>query len=410
MNHLAKALAVILAMGGLAMVQAAELELGANDAPKAPLPVQREQAFLSESDADFRRVPNTWSWISDVEHVVEKSQKKLVFLADGKPPYYMCGDTIPAGRNFELFPYHYYDQWEVDQLGGRVNYKMIAQNRTDKEITLEITGQGFVTNWNNWLTWERALRGEGARTIVLQPGEIVTLWEEKQLEGGLPWSGIVFGRASGDLWVCDYAYLGEKDPSICYAQQMPDIGWPPYLLASFTRGSADWNAAEIAMWPRHRDADGQLPLSKLAGRQDSIAFAYSPGGPPTDLCYYNAVPATFVKDVLNVTDPVSGYKHVFLGGNYTIMYRFKLPLVNDTDEPRTVDFHLASNDIFGVDSFAGVWIGGEFLHTRVTMWPKNEHWKVFSLTLAPGEKIEHEFTVVPLGSRWGGMVGTFDIY
>lgn len=365
--------------------------------------------YLSESFAKFTRVPNTWSWISDVEHVIEKEEREHIFLVDGDPAYYMCGDTIPAGRHFELFPYHYYDQWEVDMLGTRVNYTLVAQNRTDEPLELEITGIGTVTNWDNWKTWRDAFMGKGAFMKTLQPGEKVTLWQERDLEGGLPWSGIVFGRATGDLYVADYCWTGDEDPGFEHAEQMPDIGWAPYWLASFTRGSADWNAADIDLFPRSRREDGKLPLSAFGDQVSSLAIGYSAGGPPKDFCYYKAVQPTFVRDILNVTDSVSGWKHVFLGGNYTIMYQFHLPLVNDTNKAQTLEFFLASNDIFGVDTLAGVWINGTMMNNRVAKIADDRHWRIFSVTLQPGQEFDQDFTVVPLGSRWGGMIGSFRV-
>jgi hypothetical protein len=403
MKHLL--LCIPFLLGGVAM---AEIELFKATEVQ---PLDADQTvYLSESFAKFTRVPNTWSWISDVEHVIEKTQKNLILLANGDPAYYMCGDTIPAGRDFELFPYHYYDEWEVEQLGSTINYKLIAQNRTTGTLELEITGIGTATDWNNEVTWRDAFAGKGAFKKTLAPGEVITLWEEHDLKGGLPWEGIVFGKASGDLFVADYAWTGEKDPGIWNAQQMPDIGWEPYWLASFTRGSADWNAATIELFPRVQQATrGKLPLTAFGDHANSIAFAYSPGGPPSNLAYYKAVQPTFTLDYLNVKDPVSGYKHLFLGGNYTIMYRFKLPLVNDTQSAKKFEFFLASNDIWGVDTLAGVWINDEMLNGRVAKLADNKHWRVFTITLKPGEEFTQEFTVVPLGSRWGGMIGSFKV-
>ncbi len=385
----------------------AELSLG-KDGEHFPFEM-KDHVFLSETQANFTKEADTWSWISDVEHVIEKEEKELVFLADGDPAYYLCGDTIPANKNFELFPYHYYSKWEVEQLGGNINYKMIAQNRTDDVLNIDITGAGTVTNWNNWITWRDALAGKNARNMTLAPGESVTLWEEKQLEGELPWSGIFLGKASGDLFVADYCYTGDEDPGIENAEPMPDLSWPPYLLASFSRGSANWNAARIGLFPGKRDDNERIELKQIEDAAYSIAFGYSPGGPPTNLSHYKAVSNTFANDFVRVNDPVSGWNHLFFGGNYPIMYRFRLPVVNNTSDTKEVTFYLSSNDVFGVDTLAGVWIEGELLHDRVKLWKANQHWKVFSITLKPGEAHDQPFTVVPLGSRWGGMIGTVEV-
>lgn len=398
--------AALFILGGLNMARA-ELTLG-KAGEHFPFDLEKH-VFLSQTQADFEKESETWSWISDVEHVIEKEEKKLVFLADGDPAYFMCGDTIPANKKFELFPYHYYSQWEVDQLGTKINYKLIAQNRTNEYLNIDISGAGTVTNWDNWITWRDALAGKNKKNITLAPGETVTLWEEKQLEGDLPWSGIFLGKASGDLYVADYCYTGETDPGIDKAEQMLDLSWPPYLLASFSRGSADWNAARIDMFPKQRDDNGRIELGQIENAPYSIAFAYSPGGPPTNYSFYKAVPNTFAEDYVRVNDPVSGWNHVFLGGNYPIMYRFRLPVINDTKKTKQVSFYLSSNDIFGVDTLAGVWIEGQLLHDRVRLWKANEHWKVFTITLKPGEAHDQQFTVVPLGSRWGGMIGSVEI-
>ncbi len=391
---------------GAATMATAEIKLGEAG---QHYPFDMEQhVFLSQTHVTFEKEPGTWAWVSDVEHVIEPEFREHIFLADGDPAYIMGADTVPAEKHFELFPYHYYDQWEVDKLGAKINYKLVAQNRTDEYVNVEIYGAGTTRDWDHWRTWAGALAGEGKRNITLAPGESVTLWEEEQLEGGLPWSGIFLGRASGDLYVMDYCYISDEDPGFEHAEPMPDLSWPPYLLASFSRGSVDWNAADLELFPNARDEDGRLPLSAVDEKIYSIAFAYSPGGPPTNLSHYKEVSPTFARDKVRVNDPVSGWNHLFFGGNYPIMYRFALKLHNDTSEPREVSFYLSSNDIFGVDSLCGVWVEEEFLHDRARLWRANEHWRVFTITLQPGESHDQDFTVVPLGSRWGGLIGSFD--
>lgn len=395
----------IAAMGATAMAHA-QIELG--EAGKHyPFDLDRH-IFLSQTHASFEKQADSWAWISDVEHVIEPKFREHIFLADADPAYVMGADTIPANKHFELFPYHYYDQWEVDKLGAKINYKLVAQNRTDEYLNIQISGAGTTRDWDHWRTWAGALAGEGARNITLAPGESVTLWEEERLEGGLPWSGIFLGRATGDLYVMDYAYLSDEDPGFEHAGPMPDLSWKPYELASFSRGSIDWNAADMEIFPRRRDENGRLPLSAVEENVYSLAFAYSPGGPPSDLCYYHVVQNTFARDETRVVDPVSNTNHLFFGGNYPIMYRYSLRLQNDTEETREVSFYLAANDIFGVDALCGVWINGEFLHDRARLWEANEHWRVFTITLKPGEAHDQEFTVVPLGSRWGGLIGSFE--
>ncbi|MEI7635384.1 MAG: hypothetical protein WCK47_14020 [bacterium] len=361
--------------------------------------------FLSESQAGFSRGANEWAWISDAEHMFWKSTNEL-FLADARKPYYITGDTIPANRDFELFPYHYFSPKEAPVLGNALNYKLIAQNRTTATVTLEIRGQGVTTEWEHAKAWEGALRGEGRKTVTLAPGEIFTFWEARGLKPGLPWSAIVLGRADGNLWVCDYCWRGEKDPGVANAKPMPDLAWPPYLLASFTRGAAEWNSAGINILPGGRTPQGSLPLSVLIGAPKSIAFGYSPGGPITKLCEYKAVQPTFNQDNYYVKDPVSGYEHVFFGGNYPVRYKLPLPLENDTEATRTVSLYLASNDKFNVDSIAGVWSGGRFLSKRVPGLKAGRHWRIFRATLYPRARMRDEIVIVPLGSRWGGLVAT----
>lgn len=394
----------IAAMGAATMAQA-DIQLGkAGDRVSFDAGME---VFLSKSHISFDKRPDTWAWVSDVEHIIEPEMRELVFLADGDPPKVMGSGTIPAGKHFELFPYHYYDQWEVDQLGGKAHYVLAAQNRTEEYLTIELEGVGTTRNWDHWRAWKGALAGEGKRTITLAPGEKITLWEERDLEGGLPWSGIFLGRASGDLYVVDYCYLGEEDPGFEHAEPMRNLAWPPYLLASFSRGDVHWNAADLELFPNVRNEDNRLPLGSVDEKVYSLAFAYSPGGPITNLCHYNEISPTFTGDRVIVHDPVDNRNHPFFGGNYPIMYHFTLNLHNDTEETREVTFHLSSNDIFGVDSLCGVWINGEFLHDRARIWKSNDHWPVFTIRLKPGESHDQKFTVVPLGSRWGGLVGSF---
>jgi hypothetical protein len=368
-----------------------------------------KQVYLSHSQAVFTKQADTWTWVSDVEHVIEEKEKKEIFLADADPAYYLGGDTIPSDKEFELFPYHYYDEWEVEQLGKEINYSLIAENRGKEYVNIDITGMGTTTDWEHAKAWEGALAGKNKRNITLKPGERVVLWNEKGLKGGLPWSGIILGKASGDLFVADYCYTSEEDPGIAKAEPMPDLAWPPYLLASYSRGSTDWNAATIDFFPKLRDENNRLPFSSFKDAVYSFSFAASPGGPITNLCQYQAVAPTFNEDYFLVKDPVSGYGHPFFGGNYPIMYQFLLPLVNDTQEAMAFRFYLASNDRFGVDTLAGVWIQNQLLNGRVSLIKKNAHWNVFTLTLKPGEVSDVPFTVIPLGSRWGGMIGSFQV-
>gem|GEM_PF-555399 len=385
-----------------------------------PLPPQLAQQWLSESagDATFERRPHGFAWISDIEHVVmpigkeparEYPKEGPYYMASAKPATYMCGATIPAGRYFELFPYHYYAKEEEQLLGGRISYKLIAVNRTDKPVTLQISGQGTTCDWDHFKAWEGALRGDKKQTIVIQPGQTATLWEERALEGDLPWSGIFLGCADGDLWVCDYTWYGEKDPGIAQAEQMPDLALPPTLWPSYTRGTADWIAADVYIFPKRRDATARLPLSKVPDGVYSFAFAASPGGPLDKPCEYMVRPNTFKDDTYPVTDPLSGQTHLFFGGNYPVMYEFALPLANDTASTRTVEFFLCSNDKLKVDTLAGVWMQGKMMWRRVPMVGNNSHWNVWSATLAPGAKTEARMTIVPLGSRWGGMIGSLAV-
>lgn len=397
----------LLLLGGATMSQA-ELSI---DPQKdfIEFPEDLQPVFLSEpNQARFSRVRNGWTWISDIEHVIEEHTHEI-FLADATKPYYLAGDRIPAGKFFELFPYHYYDKEEEQRLGGRIKYKLIVKNVSSEAVTVDLTGIGTTTDWNHFQTWQGALRGDGAKSFSLAPGEIRTLWEEKALEGGLPWSGIVLGKASGDIWVCDYAYLGDQDPGIEDAQPMPDLAWPPYLLASFTRGSCDWNTARVDLFPEQRDAEGSIPLSLLKEPLYSVAIAYSPGGPITNLCKYKAVEPTFAEDRLEAKDPLSGKSHVFFGGNYPIMYKMAVPIVNDTTSAKTFNVSLCSNDVYNVDTIAGVWIGGQMLHRRVPVLGKDQQWKVAALTLEPGRRDTVEMILIPLGSRWGGMIASIGV-
>lgn len=373
-------------------------------------PEDQEIVYLEENtEVIFKRHENTYTWMSDVERVTWVDTEE-VFLADSDPAYYLCGDVIPGGRHFELFPYHFYYQEEKDKLlGERINYSLILKNITDETVTIEIEGIGTTTDWEHYKAWEGAFHGEGQATIELQAGEIYTLWNEKRLTPGYPWSAIVLGKTSGDIWVADYAYLGEEDPGIEHAEQMPDIAWPPYLLASFTRGTVDWNAADIIYFPDLRDSKQRIPFSRLEDKIYSIAIAYSPGGPVDDLCKYKVIEPTFEEDILMVEDPLSGKSHLFFGGNYPIMYHFSIPLVNDTEDKKVARFYLCSNDVFNVDTIAGVWIEGEMHHKRVPAIGRNKHWPVFKVLLEPGQTKNPDFIVVPLGSRWGGMIASLEI-
>ena len=171
----------------------------------------------------------------------------------------------------------------------------------------------------------------------------------------------------------------------------------------------DWFTADVYLLPEARDAKGDLPVGALPARVSSIAFGYSPGGPITNLCEYKVVQPTFRHDIMRVPDPLTRWDHVFFGGNYPAMYRVRLPLVNDTTAPVTLNFHLASNDRFGVHSTAGVWLEGR-LHRAVTpAIVRGDRWRVWSVRLAPGQRHAVDMTVVALGGLWGGFVGSLSV-
>lgn len=386
----------------------AEVEITAED-DFVPVEHYAGLTYLMEPDeVTLDKYENSYVWVSDIEHVIEKKTGE-VFLSGGEKPYYMCGDVVPGGKAFTLFPYHFYGEKEVEKLGGRISYRLKIKNVAENTVIVAISGMGTSTNWDNNKPWESALGGENAAEISLEPGEVRTLWAAEKLKGDLPWSAVIFGETDGDILVYDYAYLGDDDPGIEKAEQMPDLAWPPYLLASFTRGTAEWSGGEVSLFPERRDVQGNIRLSMLEDFVYSLAIGYSPGGPIDKLCLYKAVVPTFAGDKLIVRDPVSGKSHPFFGGNYPIRYDLSVPVLNDTEEEKVIDLYLCSNDKYGVDTWAGAWISGKFYNRRVEALFKNRHWKLLTMTVKPGEAENVDLTVVPLGGRWGGMILSMEV-
>ncbi len=383
------------------------LEIPGPDA-LTPFTMNREERFLVEPrEASMTRGENETVWVSDIEHLMWEATGERFLADDPTSPVVLARDTISAGNSFELFPYHYLGKDEATTLGAVPKYHLVASNETTQPLTVTISGMGKTNSWGHEHAWRPALVGEGATSFTLAAGDTRTLWHEKNLRAGYPWSAVVLGHTTGDLTVTDYCYLGDKDPG-SDAPLMPDMAWAPHILASFSRGLIDWFTADVAILPEARGEKGQLPLSAFAaGEATSLAFGYSPGGPINNLCDYRAVQPTFVNDVMRVLDPLSGWDHVFFGGNYPAIYRFELPLVNDSRATRTLSFHLASNDRFGVHSTAGVWVDGRFLRAVTPALKEESRWHVWSLTLAAGESRTVKMTIVPLGGLWGGFVGTY---
>lgn len=367
---------------------------------------------LTEKEASFTKEPNTFSFISDVEHVIfEREEGRLIVLADAEEPYYMSGERILANTDFELFLYHFYGKKEAEFLGAKINYRLFMKNMTDEEIQVEIKGVGTVTGWNHYKAWEGAFREDGRKTFTMAPYEEYSLWHEKQLKPDLPWSGVILGRTTGDVWVCNYAYTGEDDPGVERARPMPDAALAPFYWPSFTRGTANWNAAWIDPFPHARDVVGNILLSKIEDGCYSFNFGYSPGGPLMKPCEYKVQEPTFEADKLYVLDGVSQFSHRYFGGHYPVMYKFKLPFFNDVMPGRTkeINFYLGSNDKYTVDSIAGVWINGKMLHRRVPAVVRGTHWRVWTATLTTKTPQTVEFTVVPLGGRWAGLTGAVEV-
>ena len=112
---------------------------------------------------------------------------------------------------------------------------------------------------------------------------------------------------------------------------------------------------------------------------------------------------------MNVLDPVSQKSHLFFGGNYPVMYKLPLALANDSASTKTVSIFVSSNDKYNVDTLAGIWFQGKMTMRRVPIVGKKKHWKVIAITLPAGQILDEEITIVPIGSRWGGMVVSFAI-
>lgn len=371
----------------------------------------KPEHLLSETDARFSRGENEWVWISDAEHMVWDDTGEQ-FLADSTQPMCLARDVIPAERKFELFPYHYFRRKDYTSLGNRLlNYRLVARNETTGTVSLHIKGKGTTRDWHHYKAWEAALSGNESTTITIAPGGQHVIWKAQGLQPDLPWSAIIFGQADGPLVVADYCYLDENAPLLQDFAQMPDLAWPPYMLASFTRGSADWYTARVQLMPGWRNASGELPISKLQHVLTSVALAYSPGGPITKLSEYKYVAPSFARDSLMVRDPVTSYSHHFFGGNYPVVYDATTSFVNDTSDTMQVRLWLCSNDRFNVDSFVGVWnaLSRQMLWARVPSMPKNNRWNPVSLLMAPGAREALPAVIVPLGSRWGGFVASWEV-
>jgi hypothetical protein len=371
-----------------------------------PLPENLPHSWMNSKNIELIKEPDGFSWVSDVEHVVNEKNGDI-FLADSDPAFYLCGAEIPGGKFFELFPYHYYDKSEEEFLGSKVNYKLIAKNITSSDIRLEIRGMGTTRDWDHFKTWEGAFQGNGAAVFYLKPGEAICLWEEKKLDGALPWSGVFLGIASGNLWICDYVYKGETDPGIENAKPIPDLSQPPVEWPAFTRGTANWNSADIKLFHGERTDKNRIRLGYVNPGTYSFAFADSPGGPESRPQLYAAVERTFKDDLFSVLDPVSKKSHLYFGGNYPVMYNLYIPLINDSTAKKTVSLNLSSNDKVEVDTIVGIWMNRKMYWCRVPMVGKNLPWRCMEFDLEPGEEGEIKMTIVPLGSRWGGIVATF---
>lgn len=406
--RLAMTLLLALALWPVAPASAATLRTFGPDAMTSFTDARAERFLTEPREARFTRGTSETVWISDIEHVVWGETDERFLADDPTSPVVLARATIPAGHRFQLFPYHYMGEDEATTLGATPQYRLVVLNETTAPVTVEIGGIGTTVSWGHEHAWGPAMKGEGATTFTLAPGAVRTLWHEAKLKPGLPWSGVVLGRTSGDLTVADYCYLGEKDPGPG-APLMPDLAWPPHLLASFSRGCVDWFTADVDLLPEARDAKGDLPVGALPARVSSVAFGYSPGGPITNLCEYKVVQPTFLHDIMRVPDPLTGWDHVFFGGNYPAMYRFRLPLVNDTTAPVTLNFHLAANDRFGVHSTAGVWLEGRFHRAVTPAIVRGDRWRVWSVRLAPGQRHAVDMTVVALGGLWGGFVGSLSV-
>ncbi len=364
------------------------------------------ETLLTPPQAIFIKGQNEVVWISDIEDVTLKKNDQLDLLVANKPyKKYLASGKLPAGKQFQLFPYHYLSKDYQSVTSSSINYRLFVKNETTGVLTLTIHGQGFALDWNHWRSWDGALKGQGSKVHVLQPNEELTLWEPKELKPELPYNAIILGQVNGgDLSVYDYCYIND-DPGIEGCKELDDLAWAPTYDPAFIRGTADCFTATIKL----DNADNALPVSKLMGGLKSVSFGYSPGGPITNLCEYKAVTPSFPDDTCVVTDSVSKKKHVFFGGNYPMIYNYRLPLLNDTGTPVEVNFYIASNDVFGVNSYVGVWMGDKALPFVAPAVKNGNRQHLWSLVLEPGELYHANMRIISLGSKWGGIIASIDV-
>lgn len=367
----------------------------------------KDEVYVMPPHVSFRKGTGETVWISDIELLTMPNDKSKHLVANAPHKTILGVGKIPAGNRFELFPYHYADEGYEKVLGGTISYRLLLKNETTGTVTVTLEGMGTALNWEHWRTWSGALGGQNSMVKELKPNEELTLWNPVKMKQGLPYSAVALGRVSGgDLSVYDYCYTGDKDPGMSGCRPLPDLTWPPYDHPSFIRGLASWFTGKIGYSALSRLEDGSIPVSDYLGKSHSVAFGFSAGGPITNLCDYKAVSPTFVDDVCLVSDPVSSASHIFFGGNYPMIYSLDLPLKNNTDKPVEIEFLLASNDKFGVHTYTGVSMAGKFLEKDAPTVVKGKRWKVWTLTLKPGERYDANMRIIPLGSRWGGLIAS----
>jgi len=369
------------------------------------------EVFLAPPMVTLTRGTSETVWISDIEEIafVDENKNEQLLIANSPHKLLMGSGVIRAGNRFELFPYHYVEKDYVKKTKEMLNYHLIVRNEGDSTATLCLSGIGTVTGWAHWRPWDGALSGAKAAIVTLSPKQQYTVWSQKGLQDGLPYSGVMLGTVKGgDLHVYDYCYTGD-DPGIDGCQPVSDLTWAPKYDPAFIRGTAPWFTGMIKLFPQNRTQTGDIPVSAFGDKVNSVAFGYSPGGPITNLCLYNAVAPSFADDICMVLDPVSKKKHVFFGGNYPIVYSFDLPLFNDLDCPVEIEFLLSSNDVFGVNTYVGVWMNEKVVERDAPAIVKNNRLHVWKLKLAPNERYLANMRVVPLGSKWGGLVGSFRV-
>lgn len=203
-------------------------------------------------------VAGTQVWYSDVE--------TATYLADNG--WAMCGQPLSAA-DFILYAYHFNDQ------SFNINYTLAIQNpSTTNTVTVTISNMGTFNGQGQSVGWSNFYAG-GATTLTLNPGQIKTLVQLLNIQGGSTFPGSVYGvvalgTANGPIFVYDYCWQNTVASTLSQT-----TAWSPGSAPIVIHGTGNFNLVYVYPFGTSGGSPGTVLVSELNQYYYILSFGWS---------------------------------------------------------------------------------------------------------------------------------------